>query len=207
MPVTPVPLCPCVAEGVRSVVALGALLRRRIADAKAGASPSHPARRGIAYTIEGGLRALIERRLLTREGVGLRFRGGPYIVDFLRSVGHPPSARARCRNRGDRRTRNLRDIIDFHEQVFPVCLSRARPYLLASAAQLIPPLRHRQGNGDMAMGPSTLTPRTASYDAPKKDLLRNGRIPPLGHCPRGCMAWISEAGAWPTAIRPTAEGR
>jgi len=84
MPVTPVPLVAhALAEGVRSVVALDALLRRRIADAKARGVTIHIPRDDIAYTIEAGLRALIERRLLTREGDRLTLsEAGRDIVDF-----------------------------------------------------------------------------------------------------------------------------
>jgi glycerol-3-phosphate O-acyltransferase len=91
MPVTPVPLVAhALAEGVRSVVALDALLRRRIADATARGVTVHIPRDDIAYTIEAGLRALIERRLLTREGDRLTLSDAGFdIVEFYAaSVAH-----------------------------------------------------------------------------------------------------------------------
>ena len=91
MPVTPVPLVAhALADGVRSVVALEALLRRRIAAAVAEGVTIHIPRNDIAYTIEAGLRALIERRLLTREGDRLTLSdAGSDIVEFYAaSVAH-----------------------------------------------------------------------------------------------------------------------
>jgi len=69
MPITPVPLVAhALAEGVRSMVALDALIRRRIDEARARDATVHIPRNDIDYTIESGLRALIERRVLSREG-------------------------------------------------------------------------------------------------------------------------------------------
>jgi glycerol-3-phosphate O-acyltransferase len=91
MPVTPVPLVAhALGEGVRSVVAIEALLRRRIAEAQARGVTLHIPRDDIAYTVEAGLRALIERRLVAREGDRLTLPdSGLDLVEFYAaSVAH-----------------------------------------------------------------------------------------------------------------------
>jgi glycerol-3-phosphate O-acyltransferase len=91
MPVTPVPLVAhALAEGVRSVVALDALLRRRIAEATAHGVTIQLPRDDIGYTIEAGLRALIERRLVIREGDRLSVddKGADMVAFYAASVAH-----------------------------------------------------------------------------------------------------------------------
>jgi glycerol-3-phosphate O-acyltransferase len=91
MPVTPVPLVShALAEGVRSVVALDALVRRRIAEAAEQGIVLHVPRDDIAYTIEVGLRALVERRFVTRTGDRLEVsaEGEAVIAFYAASVAH-----------------------------------------------------------------------------------------------------------------------
>jgi glycerol-3-phosphate O-acyltransferase len=93
MPVTPVPLVAhALNDGVRSVAALDALLRRRITAAKARGVTIHIPRDDIAYTIETGLRALMERRVITRTGDRLALSPkGPsqdLIAFYAASVAH-----------------------------------------------------------------------------------------------------------------------
>ncbi len=91
MPVTPVPLVAhALADGVRSVVALDALLRRRITEASAQGITLNIPRDDIAYTIEAGLRALIERRLVIREGDRLTVddTGADLVAFYAASVAH-----------------------------------------------------------------------------------------------------------------------
>ncbi len=93
MPVTPVPLVAhALQDGVRSVAALEALVRRRIAAAQARGVTIHIPRDDIAYTIETGLRALIERRVITRTGDGLALVAkGPaaeLVAFYAASVAH-----------------------------------------------------------------------------------------------------------------------
>jgi glycerol-3-phosphate O-acyltransferase len=84
MPVTPVPLVAhALQDGVRSVAALDALLRRRIEAARARNVTIHIPRDDIAYTIEAGLRALIERRVLTRTGDQLTVPEGGQAADLV----------------------------------------------------------------------------------------------------------------------------
>ena len=84
MPVTPVPLVAhALQDGVRSVVALDALLRRRVDAAKARGVTIHIPRDDIAYTIESGLRALIERRILRRTGDQLTLTDSAQASDLL----------------------------------------------------------------------------------------------------------------------------
>ena len=84
MPVTPVPLVAhALQDGVRSVVALDALLRRRVETAKAQGVTIHIPRDDIAYTIEAGLRALIERRIVTRTGDQLALTDGGQAADLV----------------------------------------------------------------------------------------------------------------------------
>jgi glycerol-3-phosphate O-acyltransferase len=84
MPVTPVPLVAhALQDGVRSTVALDALLRRRIDAAKARGVTIHIPRDDIAYTIEAGLRALIERRVLRRTGDQLTLSDTRQAADLL----------------------------------------------------------------------------------------------------------------------------
>lgn len=93
MPVTPVPLVAhALQAGVRSVVALDALLRRRIETARARGVTIHIPRDDIAYTIESGLRALIERRALTRTGDQLTVpesgQAADLVAFYAASVAH-----------------------------------------------------------------------------------------------------------------------
>jgi glycerol-3-phosphate O-acyltransferase len=99
MPVTPVPLVAhALDEGVRSVVALEALVRRRIAEAAARDVALHIPRDDVAYTVEAGLRAMVERRLVTREGDRLTVsdEGHDLVAFYAASVAHllhaPPEA-------------------------------------------------------------------------------------------------------------------
>ena len=102
MPVTPVPLvCHALVDGARSTVALDALIRRRIDEARAHGATIHIPRDDIAYTIEAGLRALIERSLLVRTGdrLTLTEEGESIIAFYAASVDpvlHPqkPPAKA-----------------------------------------------------------------------------------------------------------------
>jgi glycerol-3-phosphate O-acyltransferase len=93
MPVTPVPLVAhALHDGVRSVVALDALVRRRIEAAQARGVTVHIPRDDIAYTIETGLRALIERRIVTRTGDTLVLDstgpGAELVAFYAASVAH-----------------------------------------------------------------------------------------------------------------------
>jgi glycerol-3-phosphate O-acyltransferase len=93
MPVTPVPLVAhALHDGVRSIVALDALVRRRIEAAKARGVTVHIPRDDIAYTIETGLRALIERRIVTRTGDTLVMDstgpGAELVAFYAASVAH-----------------------------------------------------------------------------------------------------------------------
>jgi glycerol-3-phosphate O-acyltransferase len=91
MPVTPVPLvAEALAEGVRSVAALEALLPDWIADADQRGVVLHVPRDDTAYTIEVGLRALSERRLVTRSGDDLIVspEGEVMVAFYAASVAH-----------------------------------------------------------------------------------------------------------------------
>ncbi|NKX43160.1 1-acyl-sn-glycerol-3-phosphate acyltransferase [Roseicyclus persicicus] len=91
MPVTPVPLVALgLSDGARSVVALDALLRRRIAEAEDRGVVLHIPRDDVAHAIEAGLGALIERRLVTRTGDRLEVpaTGAPFIAFYAASVAH-----------------------------------------------------------------------------------------------------------------------
>ncbi len=91
MPVTPVPLVShALHEGVRSAVALDALVRRRINSAKDRGLTLHIPRDDVAYTIEAGLRALIERKMLTRTGDHLQLseEGEAIIAYYAASIDH-----------------------------------------------------------------------------------------------------------------------
>jgi glycerol-3-phosphate O-acyltransferase len=91
MPITPVPLvCHALNDGVRSAVALDALVRRRIAAAQAAGLTLHIPRDDIDYTIEAGLRALIERRVLSRAGdrLTLSDEGARIVGFYAASVAH-----------------------------------------------------------------------------------------------------------------------
>lgn len=91
MPVTPVPLVAhALSEGVRSVVALEAVLRRHIAEAEARGIVLHIPRGDIPYTIEVGLRALMERGHVTRAGdrLGLSAEGTEFIAFYAASILH-----------------------------------------------------------------------------------------------------------------------
>jgi glycerol-3-phosphate O-acyltransferase len=93
MPVTPVPLVAhALHEGVRNIAALDALVRRKIAAAQAQGATIHIPRDDIAYTIEAGLRALIERRIVTRSGDEITLpdsgQGADLIAFYAASVAH-----------------------------------------------------------------------------------------------------------------------
>ena len=91
MPVTPVPLVAhALVEGVRSVVALEAVLRRRIAQAEAQGIVLHIPRGDIPYTIEVGLRALMERHHVTRAGDRLTVspQGDAFLAFYAASIQH-----------------------------------------------------------------------------------------------------------------------
>ena len=91
MPVTPVPLVAhALVEGVRSVVALEAVLRRRIARAEAQGIVLHIPRGDIPYTIEVGLRALMERHHVTRAGDRLTVspQGDAFLAFYAASIQH-----------------------------------------------------------------------------------------------------------------------
>jgi len=71
MPVTPVPLvCHALVNGARTRADLEATVTDRIAAAKSRGATIHIPRDDIAYTIEAGLRALTERRLLSIDDIG-----------------------------------------------------------------------------------------------------------------------------------------
>ena len=97
MPVTPVPLVAhALGQGVRSVVALEARVRQQMADAAARDVTLHIPRDDIAYTIEAGLRAMLERGLLTRDGDRLTVpeAGADLVAFYAASVAHlldPPA--------------------------------------------------------------------------------------------------------------------
>ncbi|MEM7724355.1 MAG: 1-acyl-sn-glycerol-3-phosphate acyltransferase [Pseudomonadota bacterium] len=91
MPVTPVPLVAhALQDGARSVVALDALIRRQIASAQAAGATIHIPRDDIAYTIEAGLRALIERKMVTRNGDRLEMSeyGEKIVAYYAAAVDH-----------------------------------------------------------------------------------------------------------------------
>jgi len=91
MPVTPVPLVAhALADGARSVTALEALVRRRIDAARSRGATVHIPRDDIPYTVEVGLRALIERRLLKRAGDRLEVsdEGAAIVAYYAASVDH-----------------------------------------------------------------------------------------------------------------------
>jgi glycerol-3-phosphate O-acyltransferase len=91
MPITPVPLVAhALAEGVRSVVALEAVLRRRIAEAEAEGIVLHIPRGDIPYTIEVGLRALMERHHVNRVGDRLTVSpdGEAFVTFYAASIRH-----------------------------------------------------------------------------------------------------------------------
>lgn len=93
MPVTPVPLVAhALQDGVRSVAALDRMVRARIASAQARGVTIHIPRDDVAYTIDTGLRALVERRIVIREGDTLAVEAegpGPDLVAFYAaSVAH-----------------------------------------------------------------------------------------------------------------------
>ena len=89
--VMPVPLVAhALVEGVRSVVALEAVLRRRIARAEAQGIVLHIPRGDIPYTIEVGLRALMERHHVTRAGDRLTVspQGDAFLAFYAASIQH-----------------------------------------------------------------------------------------------------------------------
>lgn len=91
MPVTPVPLVAhALAEGVRSVVALEAVLRRRIDEAERRGIVVHIPRGDIPYAMEVGLRALMERGHVTRIGDRLTVsaEGSEFIAFYAASILH-----------------------------------------------------------------------------------------------------------------------
>jgi glycerol-3-phosphate O-acyltransferase len=91
MPVTPVPLVAhALAQGVRSVVALEAVLRRQIETAEAQGVVLHIPRGDIPYAIEMGLRGLMERGHITRAGDRLTVspKGEAFVTFYAASVTH-----------------------------------------------------------------------------------------------------------------------
>jgi glycerol-3-phosphate O-acyltransferase len=91
MPITPVPLVAhALNDGVRSVVALEALVRRRLNAATTTGAQIYVPHDEIAMTIEAGLGALIERRVLSRTGDILTVtpEGEKLIAFYAASVDH-----------------------------------------------------------------------------------------------------------------------
>jgi glycerol-3-phosphate O-acyltransferase len=91
MPVTPVPLVShALAGGARSVIALDALIHRQLDHARARGVTLHIPRDDVAYTIESGLRALIERRVLSRVGdkLTLTAEGETLVRYYAASIDH-----------------------------------------------------------------------------------------------------------------------
>jgi len=97
MPVTPVPLVAhALKDGLRSAAALEGQVRAQVSEAKARGVTLHIPRDDIDYTIEAGLRALIERKVLTREGDHLTLTGdGESLMQYYAaSVAHLFDGRA-----------------------------------------------------------------------------------------------------------------
>ena len=91
MPVTPVPLVAlALTEGVRSVVALEAVLRRRIDEAQRRGIVLHIPRGDIPYAIEVGLRVLMERNHVTRTGdrLSVSAEGSEFLTFYAASILH-----------------------------------------------------------------------------------------------------------------------
>jgi len=93
MPVTPVPLVAHALQGgVRSLSDLDTVARRRIAAAQARGATVHIPRDDIAYTIETGLRTLVERRIVTCEGDRIALEanspGAELVAFYAASVAH-----------------------------------------------------------------------------------------------------------------------
>lgn len=91
MPVTPVPLVAhALNNGVRSAAELDTLIHRQISQAREGGVAIQIPRDDIAYTIEAGLRALVERKLLTQTGdrLDLSDSGAAIIAFYAASVDH-----------------------------------------------------------------------------------------------------------------------
>lgn len=91
MPVTPVPLVAhALSCGVRSVVALEAVLRRQIAKAEACDIVLHIPRGDISYAMEVGLRALIEAGHVTRIGdrLAVSAAGSEFLAFYAASIAH-----------------------------------------------------------------------------------------------------------------------
>jgi len=91
MPVTPVPLVAhALSQGVRSVVALEAVLRRKIAEAEARGIVLHIPRGDISYAMEVGLRALMERDHVTRVGdrLSVSAEGAEFLNFYAASILH-----------------------------------------------------------------------------------------------------------------------
>ena len=104
MPITPVPLVAhALQDGARSVPDLDALVRRQIAAAQARGLTVHIPRDDIDYTIEAGLRALTERRMLTRDGdtLTLSTEGESLIAFYAASVDHLLADPARAGDAAD----------------------------------------------------------------------------------------------------------
>jgi len=92
MPVTPVPLVAnALAAGAPDRASLTALVQTRVADARARGTAIHIPRDDLDYTIEVGLRSLIQRKTLT-EGADGRFHttpeGDTLIAFYAASVAH-----------------------------------------------------------------------------------------------------------------------
>jgi len=91
MPITPVPLVAhTLADGVTTMPELTTRIRQRIEGARARGAAVHIPRDDIDYTIEAGLRALIERKVLSRDGDQLTLNkdSGDLLRFYAASVAH-----------------------------------------------------------------------------------------------------------------------
>ncbi len=97
MPVTPVPLvCFGLAQGHRTRESLRAFVGRAVENAQATGIIIHIPRDDLDYTVEAGVRALIERRLLTEEDGALTLvpQGEAVTAFYAASVAHLLAAQA-----------------------------------------------------------------------------------------------------------------
>ncbi|AHM04079.1 Acyltransferase family protein associated with ethylmalonyl-CoA pathway [Roseibacterium elongatum DSM 19469] len=91
MPVTPVPLVAhALAQGVTSHAALTRRVAAQIAAADAAGITVHVPRADPDYTVEVGLRGLMERRMITRDGdrIEVTDPGRPIVAFYANSVAH-----------------------------------------------------------------------------------------------------------------------